>query len=181
MQMLYHINLGQPLLDKGAKLVAALDEIAPRNLWAAKDIDRWDSYDGPTPGYQEQVYFARPLTDDRGWTTTVLKNANRTAAVAVRFDTRTLPYLNLWKNTVAVEDGYVTGIEPATGFPNARSFEEQRGRLVELAGGQSTSFAWQIESLDEPADMDRALSEVQSLQRSECLVHREPKPEWSPP
>ncbi len=181
MQMLYHINLGRPLLENGAKVVAALDEIAPRNPWSAKNIDRWDTYDGPTSGYSEQVYFAKPHTDARGWTTTVLHNANRTQAVAVRFDTRTLPYLNLWKNTVAVEDGYVTGLEPATGFPNPRSFEEQQGRVVELSGGQSRSFAWQIESLDSGESIAESLREVQSLQRSECKVHREPRLDWSSP
>lgn len=179
MQMLYHINLGSPILEAGAKVVAALDEIAPRNPHAAKDIDRWDTYNGPTPGYTEQVYFARPLTDTRGWTTTMLHNADRTRAVAVRFDTHSLPYLSLWKNTVAIEDGYVTGIEPATGFPNPRSFEDLQGRLVGLAGGQSRSFTWQIEPLENSAAIENAINEVQSLQRSECKVHREPKSGWS--
>jgi len=179
MQMLYHINLGRPLLEKGSKVVAALDELAPRNAHSAKDIDRWDDYDGPTLGYSEQVYFARPHTDGRGWTTTVLHNAKRTQAIALRFDTSTLPYLNLWKNTVAVEDGYVTGLEPATGFPNPRSFEEQQGRVVTLAGGGSHTFAWQIESLDSHEAITGAIREVQSLQQSKCKVHRQPKPEWS--
>ncbi len=181
MQLLYHINFGHPLLEAGSRIVAALDEIAPRNPWSAKDIDRWDVYDGPTPGFAEQVYFAKPQTDHRGWSTTVLHNASRTRAVAIRFDTQSLPYLNLWKNTVAVEDGYVTGLEPATGFPNPRSFEEQQGRLVDLSGGQSQSFSWQIESLDDAAAIDRAIREVQLLRRSECQVHRQPKPEWSAP
>ena len=181
MQMLYHINFGHPLLDGGSTVVAALEELAPRNLGAAKDIDRWDRYEGPTAGYSEQVYFGRPLADSDGWTTTLLRNANQSQGVAVRFDTRTLPYLNLWKNTVATEDGYVTGLEPATGFPNPRSFEEESGRLVKLAGGESRRFEWQIESLDNAVAIDRVVSEVQSLQRSPCRIHREPKPEWSSP
>jgi hypothetical protein len=181
MQLLYHINLGQPLLEKGAKVLAAFDELAPRNPGAAKDIDRWDTYDGPTPGYSEQVYFARPQADSRGWTTTVLHNANQSQGIALRFDTRTLPYLNLWKNTVAVEDGYVTGLEPATGFPNPRSFEEKQGRTVELAGGESRTFAWQLESLDNSAAIAEAIREVERLQRSPSTIHREPKPDWSAP
>lgn len=179
MQMLYHMNFGKPLLERGAKLIAALDEIAPRNPHAAKDIDRWDTYSEPTPGYVEQVYFARPQSDARGWTTSILHNANKTRAVAIGFDTRTLPYLNLWKNTVAVEDGYVTGLEPATGFPNPRGFEEKQGRLVELAGGHSRDFTWKIESLDSAASVEQAIEKVHSLSKSACTVHREPKTGWS--
>ncbi len=181
MQMLYHMNVGRPLLEKGAKIVAALDELAPRNPDAAKDIDRWDTYEAPTPGYSEQVYFARPYADSRGWTTTVLHNADQSQGIALRFDTHTLPFLNLWKNTVAVEDGYVTGLEPATGFPNPRSFEEQQRRVVELAGGQSRAFAWQLESLDNSQAIAGALREVELLQRSTCTIHREPKSDWSAP
>lgn len=179
MQMLYHINIGSPMLEDGAKVVAALDELAPRDAHAAKSIARWDIYDGPTPGYAEQVYFARPYADSRGWTTTVLQNADQSRAAAVRFDTQTLPYFNLWKNTVADEDGYVTGFEPATGFPNPRGFEENQGRLVSLDAGQSTVFAWQIESLDDATSIERALSEVRALQRSDCKILREPKAGWS--
>ncbi len=179
MQMLYHMNFGGPLLEAGAKVVAAFDEIAPRNMHSAKDIDRWDVYEGPTPGYSEQVYFARPYTDACGWTTTVLHNADQSRAVAVRFDTQSLPFFNLWKNTVAVQDGYVTGFEPATGFPNPRSFEEKQGRLVELAGGQSEVFSWQIESLDDSSSIQHAISEVRALQRTECKVYREPRVGWS--
>jgi Domain of unknown function (DUF4432) len=181
MQMLYHINVGRPLLEKNAKIVAALAALAPRNPGAAKDIDRWDTYEGPTPGYSEQVYFAKPCADHRGWTTTVLHNANRSQGIALRFDTRTLPYLNLWKNTVAVEDGYVTGLEPATGFPNPRSFEEKQGRVVELAGGASRTFAWQLEALESSQAIVESLREVELLQRSPCKIHRDPKSDWSAP
>jgi hypothetical protein len=41
MQLLYHINLGQPLLQAGSKLFAALETVAPRDDRAAEGIDDW--------------------------------------------------------------------------------------------------------------------------------------------
>ena len=55
--------------------------------------------------------------------------------------TRPLPCFTVWKNTAAVEDGYVTGLEPAINFPNFKSFERQQGRVKVLpAGGQWDSL-----------------------------------------
>ena len=48
--------------------------------------------------------------------------------------------LTVWKNTAASEDGYVTGIEPATGYPFNRKVERKFGRVPKLAPGESRSF-----------------------------------------
>ena len=49
MQMLYHINIGEPLLDAGSKLAAPAAKVVPRNVHAAADIDNYATYAGPTP------------------------------------------------------------------------------------------------------------------------------------
>jgi peroxiredoxin len=41
---------------------------------------------------------------------------------------------------VASEDGYVTGLEPGTGFPRNRSIERKFGRVPKLAPHQNRSF-----------------------------------------
>ena len=46
-----------------------------------------------------------------------------------------LPCYSVWKNTTASADGSVTGLEPGTNFPNPRSFEGQKGRVLKLAPG----------------------------------------------
>jgi hypothetical protein len=51
-----------------------------------------------------------------------------------------LPYLTQWKNTNAVGEGYVTGIEPGTSFPHNRRVERQHGRVPKLAAGESRNF-----------------------------------------
>ena len=52
--------------------------------------------------------------------------------MSVKFNKRQLPCFTIWKNRQAAIDGYVTGLEPATNYPNPKSFEKQQGRVVSV-------------------------------------------------
>ena len=65
-EMLYHCNIGQPLLGEGSVFHAAVREVAPRDERGAEDMATWTRYQGPCPGYAEQVYFAEPVADESG-------------------------------------------------------------------------------------------------------------------
>jgi hypothetical protein len=138
--LIYHTNFGVPLLDQGSRVVAAADRVAPINDHAAKSIDGYTTYSGPTPGFIEQVYLLWPRGDAQGRTGVLLKNAAGDRGVSLHWSTRELPYLTLWKNTAALADGYVTGLEPGTDFPYNRKVERQAGRLPRLAPGETRHF-----------------------------------------
>ncbi len=140
MQLLYHINFGAPLLSHGARLELPVEQVEPRDARAVEGIAEWASYRGPTSGFNEQVYFSQPNADHAGWVTAKLLSADATGGIALRYKADTLPYFTLWKNTAAEADGYVTGLEPGTGYPNTHSIEKQHGRLIELSPGESREF-----------------------------------------
>jgi hypothetical protein len=179
MQLLYHINLGQPLLQSGSRIEAPLDIVAPRDARAAEGIDEWDRCRGPESGYREQVYFGKPLSDDKHWSMAMLTNADGSLGYSVHFDSRTLPAVAFWKNTAAVEDGYVVGLEPATGFPNARSFEEQQHRVVRLQGGESRCLRLKLEPHLDRESVEAASHRIRALQSQAMQVERSPKAGWS--
>jgi galactose mutarotase-like enzyme len=164
MQLLYHINFGQPLLEENAQLFVATEQVVARDLRAAEGLDSWHTYPPPTSGYAEQVYFLKPLPDDRGWASAVLAGAGGQGGVHLRFQTGSLPYFTQWKNCAASQDGYVTGLEPATGFPNPRSFEQQQGRLVPLQAGQSVQFEIQLEGTRQPERLADWIDQIKKLQ-----------------
>ncbi len=164
MQLLYHINVGQPVLQSGSIVHTAYRNLAPRDARAAESMKRWNQCDGPASGYQEQVYFIDPVADEHHWSEAMLASSDGTYGFAVHFDTRTLPYMSLWKNTAAVEDGYVVGLEPATGFPNTRSFEEKNGRVVPLQGGESKTFRLKLQPLTTSNAVTQSRSRINSLQ-----------------
>jgi hypothetical protein len=180
MQMLYHINIGQPLLDPGSRLVAPVAKVAPRNAHAATGIGAWQTFPAPMAGYQEQVYFAELTGDRQGNTQVLLKNSAGNAGVGVRCNKQTLPYFLLWKNTVAPQDGYVTGLEPGTNFPNPRTFETQKRRVVDLAAGQTWQTQVHVDWLTSRQEIAAAEANIQTLQgNTQPEVHEQPLPDWS--
>src|SRR5262249_42970206 len=74
-------------------------------------------------------------------TAIMLQNAAGDRAVSMSFPVGQLPYVTLWKNANAVEEGYVTGLEPGTGFPYNRRIERQFGRVPKLKPGESRQFS----------------------------------------
>ncbi len=180
MQMLYHINIGAPVLEQGATAHLGAPKIVARNTRAVEGLHDWQTYLPPTPGYEEQVYFCASPADSSGWTKSLLASRNGDRGVAVHYRPESLPYFTLWKNTVANSDGYVTGLEPGTGFPNPRSFEEEKGRVVKLAAGESREFLLVIEGVLSAARIDKLKQEIAS-QSGGAMTTKEFDADWCVP
>jgi hypothetical protein len=178
MQMLYHINFGPPLLGPGAELVAAVEELAPRDAAAAADIPSWHRYDGPRPGRAEECHFMTHRPDSQGMATALLVAPEGRHAAAVSWRAETLPCFTLWKNQGGLADGYVTGLEPGTNFPNPRSYEESQGRVVSLAPNASIRFDLAIEHLAGTA-LTAARADLAARAERPPVIQRQPKAGWS--
>jgi len=163
-QIIYHANFGRPLLGEGAKLLTASTKIVPFNENAAKAISEQESYAPPTKGFTEEVFKIYPKSDDNGKATALLVNPKGNRGVSVSWPVQQLPYLTQWKNTAAESTGYVTGIEPGTGFPHNRNYERKYGRVPKLAPGESRSFELDFVILPGLDSVEAAASEVRSLQ-----------------
>jgi hypothetical protein len=180
LQMLYHCNIGPPFLGPGSRVVAPVREMAPLTPRAAEGMDTFDTYAAPAPGFAEQVYCYDLLADGSGRTLAMLYNAAADRAMALRFSHKELPCFTVWKNTAAAEDGYVTGLEPATNFPNFKTFERQRGRVRPLPPGGRWETTWSIEVADTAAGVSALLAEVVRLQsQARAVIHRTPQPAFS--
>ncbi len=166
-QIIYHANFGRPLLGEGAKLLTASTKIVPFNENAAKAISEQESYAPPTKGFTEEVFKIYPKSDDNGKATALLVNPKGNRGVSVSWPVQQLPYLTQWKNTAAESTGYVTGIEPGTGFPHNRNYERKYGRVPKLAPGESRSFELDFVILPGLDSVEAAASEVRSLQGGE--------------
>ena len=144
-QLLYHTNFGQPLLEEGARFSAPLERVTPISAHAAKDVKNFAQYAAPTLGFAEQVYCMRLKSDAENRTLAMLRNKNADRAVSMQFSMQELPYFTLWKNANALGEGYVTGLEPGTGFPHSRNIEREMGRVPKLAAAQTRHFTIDFE------------------------------------
>ena len=133
-QILYHANYGPPLLEAGARFLGAVETVTPFNDHAAASVDDYASLCRPDSWFVEQVYCITPLSGRDGKTEIGLVNRAGDKGVSMSYATDTLPYLTLWKNAPSLGEGYVTGLEPGTNFPNNRRIERQHGRVPKLKG-----------------------------------------------
>ena len=157
-----------------------MKKLAPRDAVAAADLPTWNVYGPETPGSAEVCFFIDPACDADGNTQALLHNPAATQGVSLKFNTRQLPCFTIWKNREAASDGYVTGLEPATNYPNIKSFEKQMGRVVELGPGQSRSFAIELEALADAAGVQAAAAAIARLQQgAPAEILAQPDPRWS--
>lgn len=181
LELLYHTNFGGPFLDAGAKLIAPVLEVAARDARAVEDLATWDTYLGPTTGYVEQCYFFDLAARTSGETVVMLKNGHGDKAVSLRFNKQQLPYFTQWKNTTAEADGYVTGLEPATNYPNLKTYERKQGRVVVLQPGETYTTRMEIHvhsSADQVAAVEEEIRSIQGSQKK--VVHPGPHAKFSP-
>jgi hypothetical protein len=180
MQLLYHCNIGPPFLEGGSRVVMPIREMAPLTTRAAAGMDTFDTFAKPQAGFEEQVYCHDLLADSGGRTLALLYNRSADRGLALRFNRNELPCFTVWKNTGAVEDGYVTGLEPATNYPNFKTFERQRGRVRALPPGGRWEATWTMEVLDSAQAVAAVLAEVVTLQTHErAIIHRQPQGRFS--
>jgi hypothetical protein len=180
LQLLYHCNVGAPFLEAGSRVVMPIREVAPISPRAAEGMDTLDTFAGPVAGYAEQVYCYDLLPDAAGRTLAMLYNAATDRGLVLRVNHHELPCFTVWKNTGAIEDGYVTGLEPATNYPNFKTYERQQGRVPALVPGGRWECTWSLEVHDTKTGVGEILKEIVSLQsHARAIVHRTPQAKYS--
>ena len=174
MQLLYHTNFGTPLLGAGAEFVAPVKKVQPINaVSAAGDLVGWNRYTGPHgAGYAAQVFNMALYSDVSGMTKAMLKSPDGGRGVLMSFDTHGLPYMSLWKNEVTMKGGYVTGLEPGTGFPNTRPEERAAGRVPVLKGGEVYRTHLSITGLTSKGEVGKAAAAIQALASAPPVIDK---------
>jgi hypothetical protein len=181
MQMLYHFNVGQPLLCPGTRILAPVATVAPKTDVAAKaGVETWNIMPPPRPGSAEQVYVCDLAADESAETRVLVNELTGDEAISLRFNKRALPCFTVWRNTPAEADGYVLGIEPGTNYPNPRNFESQHGRVVLLKPGgkwcAEVVATWHSDARS-IADEEKAIGAIQGDRLPD--MYAAPRAEWS--
>lgn len=131
LQMLYHCNVGYPLLSENTILSVPSEEVTPRNEHAAGGIASCLQMEPPTHGFEEQCYYHRLSGEAR----VSVYNPDIKKGFTMLYDTRLLPFFTEWK--MMGERDYVLGVEPGNTLPDGRSIMRKKGLLEELEAGQS--------------------------------------------
>lgn len=134
--LLYHMNLGYPLLDEHTTLEINSNNVIPRDERAAQGLDEWNTMLSPIPNFDEQCYYHK-FSDTTA--TALIANKTIKKALKISFDTNNFPQLTEWK--MMGEHDYVLGIEPCTNTLEGRHTIRQKNELQTLKPGESRKFS----------------------------------------
>ena len=105
--LLYHVNVGYPMLDDGARVIADVVKCDPRTPWAEEnEAIRYDM-NAPVPNQEETCYFLK-----LGAPEVSLVNERIGKKFTVAYSKDTLPCFVEWKSMASGD--YALGLEPCT-------------------------------------------------------------------
>ncbi len=141
--LIYHMNMGYPLLSEKAELSILSQDVQPRNEYASQYMADWSNLGCPGSMEDEVCYFH--TFDKEGYAR--IYNPDIKKGVEIRFDPETLNSFTQWKMMGKYD--YVLGLEPGNCFPNGRKQTGIDGKLVELEEQEHVDYVVNIKIVEE--------------------------------
>lgn len=135
---LYHINVGWPFLDEGARY-----ELPPhRTLWSSDSVAEQGvshtEMPAPLPGFVEQVYEHALEPEGAGLVRPRLVNERLGVYFELEFDTAQFPSFFQWLHLR--EGAYAVGFEPSTHHVQGEAAAREDGSMTFLAPGEEREY-----------------------------------------
>lgn len=165
--LLYHVNLGYPLLDRGSQYVAPIR----RTTWASH-VDRmrvqsvgYRTQPGPVKNFREQVFEHELVADINGKVAAGLVNPGFAEGAGLGFvievNRAEFPYQLQWQNYQ--EGMYAMGIEPTTNRALGRQFAKDSNELRWLEHGQEALYTTSFRVLEDRDQIEQFAARVNSI------------------
>jgi len=146
LMIVYHINIGFPVVDDGSEFMYSASESAPRDDVARPGFEERGRFSSPIPGYKEQVFFHNMNSDTGGYVHAAIVNrkfeGGKGIGVYVKYRKTELHRFIEWK--MMGEGTYVVGMEPANCLVQGRVKERERGTLQFIEPGETREFHLEI-------------------------------------
>jgi hypothetical protein len=161
--MMYHVNLGYPVVDAGARYLAPIAEV----VWAshagglaAQEVG-YRTCPAPRIGFAEQVWQHDMLADNAGLVPVALVNDRIGLGLLVETRKDQMPCALQWQNFQAGH--YVMGIEPATHHARGNLFARGRDEMIWLGAGEKRSYEATFSVLDGAGDIAVAEARIAAI------------------
>jgi hypothetical protein len=140
--ILYHVNLGYPVVAEDARVVGSAAEVVGRDEAAQAIVAEHATFSAPQDGVREHVFEHRLRDPDAPSASISVANPaygpSGGIAVTVTWDPRQLP--RLWQWRMLRSGMYVTGLEPANCGLAGRAAERAAGTMQVLEPGEARRF-----------------------------------------
>jgi len=162
--ILYHCNVGFPVLDDGAELVSPTLHAVPGDEEAIKEKEKYARFSSPIKGYVEKVYMHKVKPDSKGLVScaTVNRKFNNGKGIGfyIQYPAKELPVLTEWK--MMGEGLYVVGMEPGNAFVAGRDKARADGSLQFLKPGEKREYHLELGVLESNKEIDAFEKQVKS-------------------
>jgi hypothetical protein len=156
--LLYHINIGFPVVDEGSQILVPTRTAIPRGEF---EPETYRTLDAPQPGFVEEVIEHDVIAEADGNVPVGIINRKRGIGAYEIFDARQLPAHFVWR--MMGEGTYVVGIEPCTNRPAGRLDARERGELIILQPGETRRYELELGALTTMDEIDGFEQRVKSL------------------
>ena len=140
--MLYHCNIGFPVVDAGSELVYPS---GPGSCVSAASSPDYLELTGPSADFVEECYEHDMRAGPDGLVGAAVVNRAIGLGVFQRYDRSALPRHITWRQLGTV--AYVVAMEPSTNRDAGRFDARQRGELAHLAPGEARRYRLEIGAL----------------------------------
>lgn len=161
LMLLYHINIGYPMVSEGSRFIAAQKRVEPNDEYSRKKLNEHPLFGAPVPLEKENLYFHDMCTDKEGYATAAVINDAIEAGVYIRYKKAELPEFSQWKMCGVSE--YVMGLEPGNCRPVGRTAWRESGKLRTLAPYSSAAVHLEIGVLKDAQEIAAFESRVKTL------------------
>jgi hypothetical protein len=176
--ILYHFNVGYPVIDEGSRYVAPVAE----TVWAAH-ADRMRAQGvgyrvcpAPRDPFIEQVFEHRMTPGTDGVVPVAVLNDALGFGVLLETRRTELPCHLQWQ---CFQAGlYTMGIEPGSNHAGGNGFARGRGELIELSHGEERTYRLSFTVLPDRAALDRAEQRVRAAGPQPGADYPEPTGAW---
>jgi hypothetical protein len=162
----YHVNLGYPLLDEGARYLAPISDV----VFASHAGDAYRRQGvgyrrmaAPSDDFVEQVWQHELACDASGETHVALVNDRLNLGFELTTRKDQLPCLYEWQDFQSGH--YALGIEPSTHHIVGDAFARERGEMIWLAHDEERRYDARLRVLEGAAEIASAAAAIASVAR----------------
>lgn len=159
--LLYHINIGYPLLDEGTEILLPTRSVTPRDEASRGQEMRWNVMDAPKDNEPEYVFIHEPVADENGNVIVCVLNERLKLGLRLSYTAANLPRFMEWKSTASGD--YVVGLEPSNSSVYGRLYHERDGSVHHLAPFAKETNVLTFTVLDGAAELQAAREEIARL------------------
>ncbi len=137
LMLLYHVNMGYPLLDSCLEMMVPAKSTKARDPRAQEGIDCWNQIPEPQAGFAEQCYY-HEIAQVNGEKSVAVYNPKIGVGLKMDYSADTLDSFTEWK-MCGVRD-YVLGLEPSNCHVEGRDKMRADGRLHFIKPFESVEY-----------------------------------------